>query len=416
VARPAIDEVEGLDEEFLFHLGRGSDLLGKGEVEGARASLERALQLRPKDAKALGLLGQALFKLGRFEQASQIYARLVDDNPAEPAARVNLGLANLKAQRYPEAARQLEIALDLNPDHKRAMGYLGLALFEMGEPAKAREWFTRAGSDQMIARCDEALASRTAGRSAAAAAGAPELRDAPPEPLPALGGSGEGAPTPDGVPLLGAWSSARVVRAPAAPFAVTGSTLAVAVRGAVLARADGLFALRGAVKLEPEVKRFRGRATDQPFGEGARRMHRASGDGALLYRADGRRFLALDLGTDAGYFQEGAVFAFEESVVFENGRVPSRGGSDLHLVHLRGPGRFLLATGADPVALEVGAQAPARVPLAALVGWTGALTPRLATLRDGGADAADAGPVVVELSGEGRVLVDPSAGLGGGAA
>jgi hypothetical protein len=47
--------------------------------------------------------------------------------------------------------------------------------------------------------------------------------------------------------------------------------------------------------------------------------------------------------------------------------------------------------------------------VAALVGWTGGLTPRLAPLlegQDGGA---------VELSGEGRVLVDAAAGGGEGA-
>jgi hypothetical protein len=40
--------------------------------------------------------------------------------------------------------------------------------------------------------------------------------------------------------------------------------------------------------------------------------------------------------------------------------------------------------------------------VAALVGWTGTLTPRIAPLFAGGADG-DA----VEISGEGRVLVDP---------
>jgi Flp pilus assembly protein TadD len=52
------DEVEGLDEEFLFHLNRGSELMGRGETDGARVALERALELRTKDAKVLGLLGQ----------------------------------------------------------------------------------------------------------------------------------------------------------------------------------------------------------------------------------------------------------------------------------------------------------------------------------------------------------------------
>ena len=133
MAKGAGDEVEGLDEEFLFHLNRGSDQVARGDADPARASLERALELRPKDPKVLGLLGQAYYKLSRFEEATKVWQRLVDDNPVEPSARVNLGLASLKAKRYLDAAKQLEIALDLNPEHKKAMGYLGLALLESAD-------------------------------------------------------------------------------------------------------------------------------------------------------------------------------------------------------------------------------------------------------------------------------------------
>ncbi|HET9552830.1 MAG TPA: tetratricopeptide repeat protein, partial [Anaeromyxobacteraceae bacterium] len=172
------DEVEGLDEEFVYHLDRGAELLRRGDVEAARGALENALGLRPRDAKVLALLGQAFYKQGRFEQAAVAWQRLVDDNPVEAGARVNLGLACLKARRYHEAIRQLEIALDLNPDHRKAMGYLGLALLESGSAAPAREWFLKAGSEQMVARCDELLAAQA---EAVAAAPAPS-----PEPVQAL--------------------------------------------------------------------------------------------------------------------------------------------------------------------------------------------------------------------------------------
>ncbi len=169
VARSPGDEVEGLDEEFLFHLNRGSELLTRGDLEPARASLERALELRPKDAKALGLLGQACYRLSRFDDAARCWQRLVDDNPVEPAARVNLGLASLKAKRYADAVKQLEIALDLNPDHRKAMGYLGLAYLESGNVEAARGWFERAGSEQMVARCDALLAEPPRAEEAPAA-------------------------------------------------------------------------------------------------------------------------------------------------------------------------------------------------------------------------------------------------------
>jgi uncharacterized protein (AIM24 family) len=419
------DEVEGADEEFLFHLNRGSELLARGEAETARASLERALELRTKDAKVLGLLGQTYYKLSRFDDAARVWQRLVDDNPVEPGARVNLGLASLKAKRHLDAVKQLEIALDLNPDHKRAMGYLGLALLECGNLSRAREWFKKAGSDQMVARCDELIAEREGVHAPAdgsteappeQAAQAPpdgdESAEAGPEPL---GAPARHAPAayrePAADEVLGAWAAARLLRPPVdETFSITGEILAVAVRGELRVRIGGLFATYGRVSLTGEVKRFRGRPTDKPFGEGVERMQQVSGEGSLLFRVDGRRFTSLDLGPDAAYLREEALFGFEDRLAFENGRVPSALSAELHLVHLRGRGRFLLLTVGEPVAMDVHPGAPLRVPLAVLVGWVGALTPRVCTL----VESPPAPPAVaVELAGDGRVVLDPAAAAEG---
>jgi uncharacterized protein (AIM24 family)/thioredoxin-like negative regulator of GroEL len=427
------DEIEGQDEEFLFHLGRGAELLAAGEAGPARASLARALELRPKDSKALGLLGQADYRLGRYEEAADAYGRLVNENPVEAAARVNLGLANLKAKRYPEAVRQLEVALDLNPVHKKAMGYLGLAFLETGEFLRAREWFERAGTEQMVVRCDELIAlSRPETMPEAqpeetpAPAALPAPVPTPPEPPPSAVAEvmvappyAESpfaeAPVPQlpTTPSLSALAEARLVH-PAAveTFAVARGLLTVAVRGEVLVRGRGLAAVRGAVRLAPEVKRFRGKATDKPFGEGSDRMLRASGEGALLYRAGTRRLGAVDLGGESGYFREEVVFGFEDQLAFENGRVASRIGADLNLVHLRGRGRLLLSTAGEIVALPASADAPVRVPLAVLAGWTGALTPRVTPLQEGGDPADPSTPLAVDLTGEGKVLLDPEAAPG----
>lgn len=413
------EEVDGIDEQFLFHLSRGSDLLLRGDTEPARAALERAEALRPKDSKVLGLLGQAYYKLSRFDDAARVWQRLVDDNPIEPGGRVNLGLAYLKARRYLEAVKQLEIALDLNPEHKKAMGYLGLALLEAGSPTRAREWFRRAGSDQMVARCDEliAAAEETPDDAAApeplGAAEADRAETAQPaaqEPI-AASPPGDVAPyAPPAGDVLADWAAARLVRSAAGEtFSLGDGILAVEARSELRIRLDGLFATQGRVALAPEVKRFRGRSTEQPFGEGTARVHRVSGAGVLLYRAGARRFTALDLGADAAYFREEALFGFEEGVAFENGRVASATSAELNLVHLRGRGRILLATAGEPVTVDVLPEAPLKIPVAALVGWLGALTPRVCALVED-----DEAPLVVavELAGEGRVVLDPAAAGG----
>ncbi|OFX22438.1 MAG: hypothetical protein A2V77_23040 [Anaeromyxobacter sp. RBG_16_69_14] len=411
------EDVEGLDEEFLYHLNRGADFLAKGELESARSALARTRALRPKDPKALGLLGQSLYKLGRLDEAIGVYERLVDETPVEAAARVNLGLAYLKGKRHAQAVRQLEIALDLNPDHKKAMGYLGVAWLEQGKFVDAREWFQRAGSEQMVAKCNDLLAL-------AEAEAVPSDPSSTPEPGPVASPAAPQASEGPGVPArvvaesgghgLVAFTASRLVPPVGdGTFALVRGLLTVAIRRDVLVREGGLLAVRGAVRLVPEMKRFRGHAIDKPFGEGSCRMLRASGEGALLYRVPGVCLAPVDLAGESGYFREDVVFAFEDAVVFENGRVASQPGRDLNLVHLRGPGRVLLATRGEIAALEVTREAPLRVPVAGLVGWTGTVTPKIGPMVvEGVGEAADGAPgeqAVVELGGDGRVLLDEGA-------
>jgi len=139
------EEVEGQDEEFLFHLTRGSELLARGESEPARASLERALELRAKDAKVLGLLGQAYYRLARYDDAGKVWQKLVDDNPVEPSARVNLGLARLEVEEHSGAIEALGRALRLgltDPVAQMMARYGLLVSFRArGDTAQAvREW------------------------------------------------------------------------------------------------------------------------------------------------------------------------------------------------------------------------------------------------------------------------------------
>jgi uncharacterized protein (AIM24 family) len=175
----------------------------------------------------------------------------------------------------------------------------------------------------------------------------------------------------------------------------------------MLTRLDGLVASWGAVTMKPELKRFRGKATDKPFGEGARRMLRATGDGRYVISREGRSFTALELGDDPAYFREEVLFAFEESILFENGRVPSKNGVDLHLVHLRGRGKLLLVTGGAPKAVEVRKGEPLRIPMDQLIGWHGpSIQPRLVPIVE---EAPEMG-VALELAGEGRALIDVQPG------
>ncbi|AFE06050.1 hypothetical protein COCOR_04831 [Corallococcus coralloides DSM 2259] len=207
-------------------------------------------------------------------------------------------------------------------------------------------------------------------------------------------------------PVLTAWvpSVALPGVAPGQPFTQSASVLTLAVEGELLTRLEGLIAVRGPVTFEPEMKRFRGRATDKPFGEGDQAMVRARGQGTLhLEPVSGRQWVAVSLDDESVYLRDACVFAFEEPVVFENGRVPSDLAQDLDLVHLRGQGRVLLSLTGPLRSVPVAMDQPVTVPLTHLVGWVGNLTPRVVPLvASAGGETLKA---AVELGGEGFALI-----------
>ncbi len=228
---------------------------------------------------------------------------------------------------------------------------------------------------------------------------------APPTDAPLAAASSAGAPRPVEPTQLSSYTSQRRLEVPASgsSFAIGSSELVIQVRGEMLTRLDGLVASWGTATVRSELKRFRGKATDKPFGDGARRMLRVAGEGRFVIAREGRAFTPLELGDEPAYFREEVLFAFEESLVFENGRVPSKLGGDLHLVHLRGRGRLLLVSSGEPRAVEVRKGEPLRIPMDQLVGWHGPLIqPRVVPIVE---ETPELG-IALELSGEGRALVD----------
>ncbi|MET0402318.1 MAG: tetratricopeptide repeat protein [Cystobacter sp.] len=454
-----------VDEEFLKQLYQGGELLAQGRLDEARSVLERAHQLQPRNEKGRNLLGLAYFKLGFFDRAAEVYEALVRDNPVDATLRVNLGLVYLKTNALQRAMREFSAATDLQPDHKKAHNYLGLALAQAGEYGRARQHFLVAGSEALAQKMAKAIAGDAFSRPSRTPTRVPVATSASRPPAPSEGewGAQFGLDEEPGSDVSGkedpeALAAARDEEAPGAPesavpesereqlpellegatpelpagpaaflpprevpllteltstLALVGATsthrvrlgggnISLFVEGELLTRLEGLVAFSGQLEFEPERKRFRGRATDEPFGQGSERFSRASGRGVLfLEAAEGMSFLATDLGEAGVYVREECVFAFEEVVSFENGKVPSEVPPDLELVYLRGQGRVVLRVKGALRSVGVTTEAPVTVPMSHLVGWQGSLTPRVVPLTPEVPPAR----VGVELSGEGFALI-----------
>jgi hypothetical protein len=142
-------------EDFLFHLYRGSELLQENRVLEAKEELEFALTMQPLDAKGQDLLGFVYFRLGLYPRAIQIYEGLQTQFSRDLSIKINLALAYLKTGQAEPARRVLQDAVRLNPEHKRAWGYLGLALQRLGELEQAHIAFERGGHPMMAQRVTE---------------------------------------------------------------------------------------------------------------------------------------------------------------------------------------------------------------------------------------------------------------------
>ena len=140
------------NEDFLFHLYRGSELLQDNRVHEAKEELERALHLQPRDSKGQDLIAVVYFRLGLYPRAIQIYEALRRRNANDTSLLLNLSLCYLKTGQPQLARRDLEQLLGLNPSHSRAWGYLGLACERLGDLAQAQRAFEQGGHTQMAKR------------------------------------------------------------------------------------------------------------------------------------------------------------------------------------------------------------------------------------------------------------------------
>lgn len=428
----------GWDEDFLFHLSRGSELLLENRVVEAKEQLERALAYRPADAKSQDLLAGVYFRLGVYPRSIEIWQRLVLTFPRDATLRVNLGLALFKTGQPEDALDQLERALALDPEHARAWGYVGLVQWRLGKLEEARDAFARGGQAVMARRMEELVAS------AAGVLEMPPLDEARAEEVREVrGAAGEaldrltaerslvvepsreaprerritaqwrvveaGAdaiprsahavrPTPVDAPMtLGALLDWWAPGMPAGePLVVSSSgVLLLATEGALHARQTGVRLVRGEPRTAPIARRFR-RPADERMGDDEPILRWEGPLTAAIVPRAGERFQALRIDSDVLYVVERFVAAFDDRVSFESGRLPEHAGED-RLVLFRGSGTVVLRLPRPPTAISVRSGEDVRVAPESLLGWTGRLFPL--------DEPRPRGEAILGLRGDGTVLL-----------
>jgi len=137
---------------FLMHRNRGRKLLEEKRFSEARAELECAIMLRPRDESTLDLLGTIYYALDLRPEAATVYRSLLELHPEADVLHANLGVLEYKSGRYDDARRRLETALLLNPGNSRPHVYIGLIERAQGNLSACLKHLEAAGATELIQR------------------------------------------------------------------------------------------------------------------------------------------------------------------------------------------------------------------------------------------------------------------------
>lgn len=116
---------------------------GSGDVDAARAAIDKSLSLKSNYTDAYFLLSQLEIQEGNAQEAIQSTESAVLLAPNNPGLRFQLGFLLYASQDYQNAARILETAVTLNPNYANALYFLGLSYDRLSESEAATRAFAK---------------------------------------------------------------------------------------------------------------------------------------------------------------------------------------------------------------------------------------------------------------------------------
>jgi tetratricopeptide (TPR) repeat protein len=131
-------------EKLEAHKAQGAAYLHEGKVDEAILELRGALQIAPRDPRALRQLGEALLKKGQVREAFHALQQAVVADPKDPDARVRLGSLYLLGGKAKEARDAAQTVIATSPRRADAWVLLGKVLLREGAADQALGEFDRA--------------------------------------------------------------------------------------------------------------------------------------------------------------------------------------------------------------------------------------------------------------------------------
>jgi len=163
----SVEGVEVGDREAEAWCDRGNEQYNLGDFEGAIASYDKALEIKPDFHGAWNNRASALGKLGRWEDALASYDKALELKPDYDYAWNNRGKALHNLGRVEDAIASWDKALEIKPDDHEAWYNRGVALDNLGRLEEARFSYDKAlgiKPDYHVAWYNRGVALRNLGR------------------------------------------------------------------------------------------------------------------------------------------------------------------------------------------------------------------------------------------------------------
>ncbi|HQL80924.1 MAG TPA: tetratricopeptide repeat protein, partial [Spirochaetota bacterium] len=105
--------------------------------EKAAECYRKAIDLNPKDIKAVINLGAIYSRKGEYEKAIGLYRTAASQNPESFTAHHNLANAYRESKQYAPAIEEYKTALRIKPGDAQTLFFLGIAYRDSGNYADA---------------------------------------------------------------------------------------------------------------------------------------------------------------------------------------------------------------------------------------------------------------------------------------
>ncbi len=409
-----------------LHTNLGLGHIKQENYDQAVEALLKAIERQPDSQVAHNYLGLVYSKLGRYEEARDEFLK---GNSQKMADRMEEKLAEISPEQ--EETPQMEAEVGEGEEELEEKRLLESQPEELPKKAKAEKAEKEekevppGETAKEIGEVEEKPPEEEVKRAARVEEAVKEEKEVPPGEIDKEIGEVEEKPPeeevkrvarveeavkePETMSLKDFSKSLEITKGDSPSLRMINDDLfQIVLRGGqVHSRLTELVAFEGNLIFEPEFKKFKGKETNALFGTKDNLMVKITGEGQLLFSPNNGKIHLFLLEDEMLYLAESNIFAFQEGISWENGRIQGKGSEDIDLVQFKGRGIIALATKSKLASIQLAYTSPLLVDVSSLIGWYGKILPKIIALI-APSEGAMGKKNMVELKGEGCVLLEES--------